>query len=232
MSQKIIHIEGVGDVSFYKRKDTRNIRIRISGSDVRVSLPLWVPYKAAKIYVEQKSSWINQHKKSRVFLNNGSQVGKQHTLHIKRSVAGRYSGKISASRIFVTIPMDAEIDSEETQKKFEKYVLKALQIEAEELVMPRVRELASLHDFDVNAIEVKNLKSRWGSCDSKHNLAFSLFLIQLPWECIDYVIYHELSHTRFMNHGKDFWNLVSMFSPNYKLIKLKMKQYSPHIIVQ
>ncbi len=232
MSQKIIPIDGVGDVSFYKRKDTRNIKIRISGSDVRVSLPLWVPYKAAKLYVEQKSTWINQHKKTKAFLTNGSQVGKQHTLHIKRTTNDRYSGKISASRIFVTIPMDAEIDSEATQKKFEKYVLKALMIEAEEVVMPRVRDLAYEHDFTINTIEVKNLKSRWGSCDSKNNLAFSLFLIQLPWECIDYVIYHELAHTRHMNHSKDFWQLVSQYSPNYKLIKLKMKQYSPHIIVQ
>ncbi len=231
MSQKILPVSGVGDVSFYKRNDTRNIRIRISGSEVRVSLPTWVPYKAAQLYVEQKRDWINTHLKSKAILTNGSTVGKQHTLHIKRGTGDRYNGRITDTRIFATIPMDADIESSVVQAKLAKYVLKALTLEAEELLLPQVRDFAELHNFTVNSIEIKNLKSRWGSCDSKNNIALSLFLIQLPWECIDYVIYHELAHTRHMNHSKEFWQLVGEFVPNYKLIKLKMKQFSPHIIV-
>lgn len=231
MSQKIITIEGVGDVTFYKRSNTRNVRIRINGSDVKVTLPTWVPYKAAKLYVEQKADWINQNRKVRHTLGQGSLIGKNHMLYIQRSSSDRFSSKITSSKIIARIPEGLAFDSPEVQKKLESYARKTLTIEAEELILPRIRQLAAHHQFDVNGIEIKNLKSRWGSCDSKHNIAISLFLMQLPWECIDYVIYHELAHTVHMNHSRDFWKLVGSLTPNYKLIRIKMKQYSPHVII-
>lgn len=231
MPQKTINIDNVGDVTFYKRTNTRNIRIRINGSDVKVTLPPWVPYKAAKAYVEQKADWINQNRKVRHMLRHGVHIGKQHQLYIQQSSSDRFSSKITSTTLFARIPAGKPVESAEVQRKLESYARKVLTIESEELILPRIRDLAYEHEFEVNQIEVKNLKSRWGSCDSHHNIAISLFLIQLPWECINYVIYHELSHTEHMNHSQAFWRRVSQFSPNYKLIRLKMKQYSPHVII-
>ncbi len=230
MPQKILHVEGVGELPFYKRRGARNVRIRINGNDVRITMPNWMPYKAALLYVLQRVDWINQHRKTKHLLADGVQIGKRHSLHIAHGSGNRISGRILPEKINVKVPIDATIESAVVQKKLELYTRRALMIEAEELILPRVRQFAERFHFSVGKIEIKNLRSRWGSCSSKQDLAFSLFLIQLPWEVIDYVIIHELAHTVHMNHSKDFWQLVEVHQPQYRELRRTLKQYSPDII--
>lgn len=232
MPQKIIHVDGLGEIPFYKRRGTTNIKVRISGSDVRVTLPLWVPYKAAVVYVSQRASWISENRKPVATLEDGSKIGKNIVLRLKTSSASRYSSKYQDNQLVIKVPEDQPITSSSVQNRIKKYVVNALQNEAEELLLPLIRSKAAEGNFIVNKIEVKNLKSRWGSCTSHKDLAFSLFLVQLPWHCIEYVIYHELAHTVHMNHSKDFWTLVERFAPNYRVTRREMKQYSPHIVLK
>lgn len=231
MPQKIIHVDGVGPVPFYKRRGSSSVRIRINGSDVKVTMPSWMPYKAAVLYVSQKSAWIASNRVAKAVLRNGNRIGKSHYLELVRGSGSRYSSSQTSEKLTVRIPIDADPASTAVQKKITQYAQKSLQVQAEELILPRVRSFAANHGFIVNAIEIKNLKSRWGSCSNKQDLAFSLFLIQLPWECIDYVIYHELAHTVHLNHSKDFWLLVQQYVPRYNEIRKAMKQYAPHVIV-
>lgn len=230
MPQKIIHVDGVGDVPFYKRRGTNNIKIRISGSNIKVSMPLWVPYKAAVLYVSQRADWITDNLQSATLLRDGSKLGKNTLLRLEHSGSERYSSRRRGDELIIRIPSAESPQSKSAQAKLTKYATTALQRETEELLLPRIRDMAHKHSFEINKIEVKNLKSRWGSCSSQKDLAFSLFLIQLPWHCIDYVIYHELAHTVHMNHGRDFWAIVEQFVPDYKVVRREMKQYSPHIM--
>jgi predicted metal-dependent hydrolase len=230
MAVKTIHVDGVGELPFYKRKGTSSVKIRISGSEVKVSLPNWMPYKAAVLYVSQKADWINSHRKQSVSIGNGSKIGNR-TVFIRVATGSRFSSSITDTTLIARIPASASTEDAAIQKKLFTLAQKALQTDGEEYIIPRVRTLASQHSFEVGKIEIKNLKSRWGHCSSNKDLAFSLFLTQLPQNCIDYVIYHELAHTVHMNHGTDFWNLVQSLCPNYKLIRKQMKQYSPQVIV-
>ncbi len=232
MSQKVINVDGIGDVPFYKRRDAATIKIRVSGSDIKVSMPMWVPYKAAVAYVSQRSEWIVANRKPSAVLNPGSKIGKNTVLRLQPADVIRFSSKYTNNQLIIRFPSQYSIDSRVVQERVKKYAISALQREAEELLLPLVRKNAAVGNFSVNKIEVKNLKSRWGSCSSRKDLAFSLFLIQLPWHCIEYVIYHELAHTIHMNHSAEFWALVAQFVPNYKDIRREMKQYSPHIVLQ
>ena len=53
--------------------------------------------------------------------------------------------------------------------------------------------------------------------------------MQLQHELIDYVILHELSHTKYMNHSDAFWKLLASFDPEYKVHRLELKKYHPSI---
>lgn len=66
----------------------------------------------------------------------------------------------------------------------------------------------------------------WGSCDIKNNIKLNWKLIILPEELQDYVIYHELAHTKEMNHSKKFWGEVEKMCPNYKKCRESLKKYS------
>jgi predicted metal-dependent hydrolase len=101
----------------------------------------------------------------------------------------------------------------------------ALRIEAKQFIPARVNELAAKYNFSYNKVFIKNIKSRWGSCSKKGNVNFSLHLMLLPEELIDYVILHELAHTVEHNHSKSFWVVLNKIYGNAKIIDGKLKDY-------
>ena len=59
-------------------------------------------------------------------------------------------------------------------------------------------------------ITLRDTTSRWGSCSTTGNMSFSWRLAFAPYEVMRYVVIHELSHTKHMDHSKEFWATVSM----------------------
>jgi len=78
-------------------------------------------------------------------------------------------------------------------------------------------------------ITFRKTKRRWGSCSSKNELSFTSSLVQLPPQCIEYIIVHELSHIKHKHHQRDFWLHVEKFMPHYRELEKILKDYSPQI---
>jgi predicted metal-dependent hydrolase len=88
--------------------------------------------------------------------------------------------------------------------------------EARRVIMARLSHYAALYGYTWNRVAIRDQQRRWGSCSSKKNLNFNYKLIFLPKHLLDYVVIHELCHLVEMNHGKDFWDKVSVCCPNYQ----------------
>lgn len=73
------------------------------------------------------------------------------------------------------------------------------------MLVLRLRELADIHEFDYSKVSIKNQKTKWGSCSSQNKINLNINLVRLPGQLRDYVIMHELVHTRIKNHSKAFW---------------------------
>lgn len=74
-----------------------------------------------------------------------------------------------------------------------------------------------------NKVRIRDIKNAWGSCSANKNITISYKLICYSKDAIKYVILHELCHIKYMNHSKDFWNLVATYMTNYKEIKKEFK---------
>ena len=101
---------------------------------------------------------------------------------------------------------------------------------AKKYLKNRVQELADFYGFNYKSISIKDTKTRWGSCSSKNNLNFSYKLMFCNSDVVDYVIIHELSHTKQKNHSKKFWDLVSNCCSDYKSKKLYLKQHNYFVL--
>ena len=96
---------------------------------------------------------------------------------------------------------------------------------ARKILCRRIGELAQLHNFVYNRVSIRKQKTRWGSCSTKNNINLNANLLHLPSELIDYVLLHELVHTRVKNHSKDFWDELETVVPNARKVDRKLKDY-------
>ena len=91
------------------------------------------------------------------------------------------------------------------------------------IVEETVNELVKETGLVPNKVRIRDIKYAWGSCSANKNITISYKLICYSKDAIKYVILHELCHIKYMNHSKDFWNLVATYMPNYKEIKNEFK---------
>lgn len=235
MSVKQVDIPGVGPVSLYKRRGVRSIRLSIGHEgEVRVSLPYWVPYGAAAEFAASKREWIKSKQVAPIYLRHGSRIGKAHHIafvpsNSHRSLATRITGD---GEIRVYIPPHLSTEHAEVQKAAQRASIRALKQQAEKLLPQKLQALALRHGFAYRNVSIKQLKSRWGSCSDQGNIALNCFLMQLPWELIDYVLLHELVHTRIMAHGPRFWDELAIYVPNLKAIRKEIKTHRPILVAQ
>ncbi len=95
--------------------------------------------------------------------------------------------------------------------------------EFKEIVEKYANKLVKQTGLVPNKITIKQIKYAWGSCSSKKNITINLELIKYSEQAIRYVILHEFCHIKYMNHSKDFWNLVEKYMPDYKQVKKEFK---------
>lgn len=98
--------------------------------------------------------------------------------------------------------------------------------ESREKLLNRIKNLAIHHNFTFNKICIRNQRTLWGSCSAKNNININMRLAWLPDELIDYVILHELNHTRVHNHRREFWESLERILPGAAGLKLQLKQYN------
>lgn len=214
-----------------KRHGTRNLRLSINATGrVRVGLPYWVPYNTAINFAKGRRNWIAEQQilNQRAILRNGVRVGKAHTLYfykdLKLSIIKTRLDKIA---IYVTSPYD-ETDSR-VQHKAHIACERSLATEAKTILPHRLKSLSSLHGYPYKELKIRKLTSRWGSCSNSKVITLSYFLMQLPWELIDYVILHELVHTRHLNHSLGFWWALEELVPGAKTLQKEIRVHKPRI---
>jgi len=89
----------------------------------------------------------------------------------------------------------------------------------------RLQYLANKYGYSYNRVFIRNQKTRWGSCSAKNNISLNMKLVMLPDELVNYVILHELVHTRKKNHSKSFWSEVDKLVDNSKQLRSRLRQY-------
>ncbi|MFG6685217.1 M48 family metallopeptidase [Mariniflexile sp. HNIBRBA6329] len=146
-----------------------------------------------------------------------------------------YLGKKYYVEVFVKQDLD-EVTIDFTESKFKVLVPKDQNIQdtlkgafedffrakAQEKIMPRVKKWAKKTGLDFKDVKIRKLEKRWGSCTPTNSILINIDAIKLPFSLIDYLIVHELVHTKVKSHSKEFWAELSKHIPNWKELDDKM----------
>lgn len=230
MAYKEFELDEVGPVTVYKRRGSSSIRLTLaSDGKVKVTIPSWASFRAGLSFAESRQSWIIENRPvAEQTLKEGQAVGKAHRLHfVADATVGSVTTRARGSQVVITYPAYRSIHDDAVQLAAQKAAFRALKQEAAKLLKIRLDELAQKYGYEYRSLAVKRLKGRWGSCDQDKNIVLNIFLMQVPWDLIDYVIMHELAHTRVMQHGTPFWDEMERHLPNAKHLRKRINQYRP-----
>lgn len=229
MAVKSFELDNIGTVHVYKRRGAKSLKLSIaSDGKVRVTVPSWASFASGVEFAHSRAQWIQRNMpRHEGLLMHGQHIGKAHRLLFQTDSGETVRNRISGSEIRITRPKHMLPHHEEVQSAAQKASIRALRTQAEKLLPVRLRQLAEKYDFTYQSVSVKQLKGRWGSCDTHRHITLNLFLMQLPWHLIDYVLVHELTHTKHLNHGPDFWDEFLQHEPRAKEYRKQIRQHKP-----
>lgn len=99
-----------------------------------------------------------------------------------------------------------------------------------QILIERTFYLAKKYNFPINRCTIRKQKTRWGSCSSKNNINLNIKLLHFSIELIDYVIMHELVHTKIKNHQSEFWQELAKYVPNPKLKDNYLRKFNLRLL--
>lgn len=215
-----------------RSSQARFVRIRVSeDGSVRASLPKRAPLYMVRELLESSRPEIRKlvagQKSKRVQYQDGMGIGHSHRLHIAYEDIDAPKRTLSGQDVHIHLPQRYLHDDTSAQTFISKQVKRALKREAMAYLPRRLSYLATTFGFTYAKERFGNQTGRWGSCSSSGTISLNVALMNLPHELIDYVLIHELAHTRQMNHSPAFWELVERCMPEYKQHRKILKTMSP-----
>ena len=206
----------------------KSVTIEIREGKVIVKAPLTAPLVGIDLFIVQKRKWITDKIEAyflkyrqfseilsyRTFLLGGTQYGMEVSDRIKKI-------QFSDDRFLAPLAL---LDG--TQDKFCAAVRKWYRRHATEYLFERLNFLANAFGLSFSGVGLTDARSKWGSCTAKGFIRLNWRLVLLSRYVCDYVLIHELCHTKYHNHSADFWNMVGKMFPGFKSARKSLKECS------
>lgn len=213
------------EIFFTKRHRQKNIRLSVQNRNkIILSAPFLCSEKKAVLFAEQHFDWIKSHINIAPFekkfspLDSVSILGKSYQIIYDKT---KKSGiQIDDNKLYV----GGELDF--IHRRISNYAKKELL----NYIQKKAFCMAKLIDKKPHSISLKNTTSRWGSCSSKNNLNFCWKIAFAPLYVIDYLIAHEVSHLKEMNHSPKFWETVALFNTEQAKAEIWLRKNGKNLI--
>ena len=222
-------------VKIISDKRCRRINISINNKYIRISKPIYVSLKSAlnflsesskKVYdiykkLNQNLNYEDEFKEGMIILYHGEEK------ILKIEYIDKNYSYINIENEYIVLNLSVKykgIDNKDINLIFKECFKAFLKEDTKYLLENRLNYWCNVLKEIYNRVSIKCQKTVWGSAVSKSkNLNFNMKIAMLPKEASDYIIVHELCHFKEPNHSSKFWNLVQQYIPNYKEIKLYLK---------
>jgi len=210
------------------KKDIKNITLKVKPTcEVILIAPLLTTDEHIEYILKKRKAWISKkiafyqenykpQMKEYVSGENVKYLGKNYRLKIIRSEDECVKLQRGYIQIFIK-----DKDNFEKKKMLlnEWYLLKS-----KKYFKKIIAKYSSLVNVDIQNIRIRQMKTRWGSCNSaKSYINLNTELIKKPSNTIEYVIFHELAHLIHPNHSREFYNYLSTYMPDWKKRKERLE---------
>lgn len=233
-ANRTVVFEGVHIAYAFARAKRKTIGFSIGPDGLVVKAPRWVSLQEVEAALQEKRSWVlrklsesqeryQQRENTQVAWHDGAQfayLGKPVQLCIDPAQGSPQLiiGDITVLRMGVS--------AQASHAQIKDCVQVWLMRQARELFEVRLNHFAPLLGVEWKKLSLSNAGTRWGSARVDGAIRLNWRLIHLSPSEIDYVVVHELSHLRVMNHSAQFWETVRSVMPDYAQRRRRLKTES------
>ena len=225
---------GTTDVAYaFRRSKRRTIGMAIGPDGLEVSAPRWVSVGDVESALREKAGWIarklvemqerqQQLGAARIvwadgvvlpYLGDQMQVVLDSTKTLKKNSAQFEVATPAASPLLHTLRLGLPLNAEPQQIR--DAVQAWLMRQAKALFVERLHHFAPQLGVQWHKLSLSSAATRWGSASANGAIRLNWRLVHHKLEVIDYVVAHELSHLRVMDHSPRFWETVQSIMPDY-----------------
>jgi predicted metal-dependent hydrolase len=233
---KVIFRSGIGEIVLLKKAGIKNFSIKVKPFDgVILTMPIMATFEQAEAIIDKRIDWIKKsvqkiekiEEKKTIFLENTPFSTRNHRLHIINVDRNNVKVSIKNGLILIQKPKLISTRDEFIQQAVRKGITEAFRLEAKLYLPGRLAFFCQKFNLSFNNLAIKDITSRWGSCSATNNINISLYVMQLPDYLIDYVLLHELSHTKIKSHKAPFWEFLDVLTQgNARKWDNEINQYS------
>jgi len=201
------------------RSKRKSLMLFIKGGKVEVRAPRFASSKWINEFVYSQKEWIlgeiarqRRHFRQRLVIADGREItflGRPRTIVV---LVGPQQ-EVRATRDFLFI-----YTRKNTPEKIEKLFYGWLKDKAREYMTVETFKVARLLGLrhKLKDVSYRKTKSKWGHCCQDGTIQFNFLAMMAPREVINYLIVHECSHLKYMDHSKRFWAVVESICPDYR----------------
>jgi predicted metal-dependent hydrolase len=226
-NQRQVSLNGQVIAYQLERSKRRSVGLIVGSHGLAVRAPKWTPIYEIEAFIHEKTTWIlkklfeaeqrqaHSHKAQMVWQEGAAidYLGESYALHL----GALYTTiDTSQSRIWLALPATA------TAKQIQETTESAIQRAALLLFETRLNHFAPQLKVQWSSVKLSNAGGRWGSAKSDGTIRLNWRLMHFRLPVIDYVVVHELSHLRHMDHSPRFWDTVESIMPDYATLKKEL----------
>lgn len=223
-------IDGLPVMVNHKRIKNMYLYVKPPDGHLEISAPVRMSDARITEFVRTRKEWILKNQEKIASRNPvrelGFDEGEIHYLwgmpHTLRIVHGRRNFVKQVGREIIMVLKDPERAGTEVRRKMMNEWYRGL---LKERIAERLPEIERITGLRCSSWQVKNMKSRWGTCNTvTDKIWINLQLARKDRVCLDYVILHELAHTKVRNHGREFKNLMDLYMPQWREVRKQLNR--------
>lgn len=230
-ANRLARLEGVSVAYLFRRARRRSIGFSVDVQGLSVSAPRWVTLREVEQALLEKGPWIvrklhesrqraQQMESIRIDWREGAQLpylGR--CLTVRLDPAQRHAGGAVDETLVLGLPQAA--GAEQIRDAAQAWLMR----QAREYFQSRLEHFAPLLGVRWKRLSLSSASTRWGSAGADGSIRLHWRLIHLSPVLIDYVVVHELSHLRVMNHSPQFWATVGSVVPDYASLRRQLRDH-------
>lgn len=222
------------DVIVKRSPRRRTLEINVRNGRVQLMLPSFVSDSDGMDFLRRKHDWIHralrrQRVRAEEIVEKTYQpgelfafLGKQYALHLGTS--RRKQVMLEGDDLHVLLPT---LDSDKVREAIRQWYREQARMILTTKTEARVEQLGTRH----TGIRLRQTKTKWGHCTATGIIQYNWLIVAAPEPVVDYLVAHEVSHLRHLNHSPAFWRVVESLQPDYRVQRSWLRKYGHTLTV-